>query len=358
MRVPYIGWIAVQWIVLACVLLFLVNRAGVQDVFHCLFTGSIGGKYPIEMMVGNIENSLSGRYMYARVGQWLTIDGSMDSAQTVTLRENDDNGKQTGIFKGRFTRAGVLEGTWTRPDGRDPMPFRLVAEPATPSGVKPPGRIGIWLKRIIVPRAQKGSTAQGDTDIQYPLLYGLADERLLRRLQTEILPQQTYKGSLAEMKKDPWLEAVDYIVNCNRHSILDVSYRLSGMAAYPDFYDESIALDLKTGKRLRASDLFIASSLPALAARVNRAMQAEIQKTIQKEEKDEREDVQQRLSTAVFTAKDLDQLDVTPLGVTFTYTFGFPHVLKAAEPNGEYFFSYAALRPFVRAEGPLKSFLP
>src|SRR5579884_129634 len=350
-------YVSAWWIGLVCVVLFVGDRAAAQEVFHCLFTGSIGGKYPIQMMLGKIDNSLSGRYMYVKVGQWLTIDGSMDGTKTVVLRENDDNGKQTGIFTGRFTRGNVLEGTWTKPDGRDPMPFRLEAEPVSPSKAGSQERVGIRLKRIVVPRAQKGSTAQGDTDIQYPVLSGLADKRLLSRLQTAALPQQEFKGSLAAMKKDPWLLYVDYIVNCNRHSILDVSYRMSGSAAYPDSYDEYITLDIKTGKPLRASDLFLASSLPELAARINQAMQAEIQKTIQKVDKEERPDVRRLLSTAVFTAKDMTQFTVSAQGVTFIYTFGFPHVLKAAEPGGEYFFSFAALRPFVRRDGLLYAFL-
>lgn len=350
-------WVSARWIGLLCIVLFAGNRAAAQDVYHSLFTGSIGGKYPIQMMLGKIGDSLSGRYMYVRIGQWLTIDGSINAAKTVVLRENDDNGKQTGLFTGRFTRVGMLEGTWTKPDGSDPMPFRMEAEPFTPSRTGTPERVGIHLKRIVVPRAQKGSTAQGDTDIQFPVLSGLADQSLLSRLRTAVLPQQVFKGSLAEMEKDPWLEAVEYIVCCNRHSILDVSYRLSGMAAYPDFYDECITLDLKTGKPLRARDLFIASRLPELASRINQAMQAEIHKTIQKAGSDERADVQRLLSAAVFTVKDMTQFTVSAQGVSFTYTFGFPHVLKAAEPNGEYFFSFAALRPFIRPDGPLEAFL-
>ncbi len=218
-------------------------------------------------------------------------------------------------------------------------------------------RVGIRCRKIVVPRAERGSTAQDDARIQVPVLSGLTNKTLLRRLQKAVLPQEVFKGSLAALKQDPWLTDVDYIVNCNRHYVLDVSYRISGVAAYPDSYDEHITLDLKTGKPLRAGDLFRAAALPKLAAMVNRAMQSDIRKSIQGGDKDLKPELQERLSHLVFTAKDLTEFTVSAQGVTFYYTFDFPHVIKSAEPDGRYFFSFAALRSLVRHDGPLAAFL-
>jgi hypothetical protein len=43
--------------------------------------------------------------------------------------------------------------------------------------------------------------------------------------------------------------------------------------------------------------------------------------------------------------------------VTFLYDAGFPHAIQALEPNGNYFFSYAELRPFIKKDGLLGTFI-
>lgn len=217
-------------------------------------------------------------------------------------------------------------------------------------------------KKVIVRHKDNDRPAQGSTIIRYPLLSGLSNPALLRRLQTAVMPQGEYKGSLDKMKRDTWLTEVEYRVNCNRKAILDVSYTLMGMGAYPDSFDEHITLNLKTGKRLKARDLFIASQLPKLATLINRSLQADKQQainnpTIKNSEQETREWVRQSLSSTQFQAKDLDKFTVSAKGVTFYYDFGFPHAIEALEPKSQYFFSYASLKPFVRREGPLNAFL-
>ena len=40
-----------------------------------------------------------------------------------------------------------------------------------------------------------------------------------------------------------------------------------------------------------------------------------------------------------FEAQNLDEFSVGRKGVTFLYDAGFPHVIRALEPDGHYFFS-------------------
>ncbi len=58
-----------------------------------------------------------------------------------------------------------------------------------------------------------------------------------------------------------------------------------------------------------------------------------------------------------FELKDLDNFSVSKTGITFLYDAGFPHVIKALEPKGHYFFSYEELKPYIESHGPLGQFV-
>jgi hypothetical protein len=72
---------------------------------------------------------------------------------------------------------------------------------------------------------------------------------------------------------------------------------------------------------------------------------------------EERASLREALSALSFRTEDLDQFVVSDAGLTFLYDAGFPHVIQAIEPEGEYFFSYAQLAPHIRRDGPLGRFL-
>jgi hypothetical protein len=58
-----------------------------------------------------------------------------------------------------------------------------------------------------------------------------------------------------------------------------------------------------------------------------------------------------------FKVEHLNDFSVGDKGVTFLYDAGYPHVIKAFEPDGQYFFSYAELKPYIKPNGPLGQFL-
>ncbi|MCI0524896.1 MAG: hypothetical protein L0Y75_06490 [Acidobacteria bacterium] len=55
--------------------------------------------------------------------------------------------------------------------------------------------------------------------------------------------------------------------------------------------------------------------------------------------------------------ENLDDFSVNITGVTFLYDFGFPHVVKALEPSGRYFFSYEGLKQYIKRDGLLGVFI-
>jgi hypothetical protein len=72
-----------------------------------------------------------GTYQYTKVGKDLEVQGIMRGKDSIIIKEFDEQERQTGLFKGRFTGKGTppesITGIWSRPDGSKPLPFSLRA---------------------------------------------------------------------------------------------------------------------------------------------------------------------------------------------------------------------------------------
>jgi hypothetical protein len=204
--------------------------------------------------------------------------------------------------------------------------------------------------------------------IHTPVFHGIEDPAVLKTLQESIASgvRDSTGSSPEEWTKEwkaeggGWLTEIDYQVAYNRHDLLSLVYVVAGMGPYPDQTEAYIVADLKTGRRLAATDLF--KSQEELAAKVDRMRAAAVEKTLQehrvhlKEMEMTEEDLAATMEPAVqsrFGVENLDTFRLDDKGVTFVYDFGFPHVNQALEPSGEYFLSYEELRPYINPEGPL-----
>lgn len=198
--------------------------------------------------------------------------------------------------------------------------------------------------------------------VTYPVISGLKDAAVLRRVQAILEVKNVFDSSIAEYRDDNWLEEFRYEVNYNKNSILDITFTQDGAGAYPDTQTRHFAINLKNGNVIKASDVFIASSLPVLRTMLNGKLQSELKEILEslKDSKSDPEDV--RIATEAqepqaYTIENLDDFEVGAKGVTFLYDAGYPHVIQAFEPVGRYFFSYSELKPFLRRDGPLGQFV-
>jgi len=198
--------------------------------------------------------------------------------------------------------------------------------------------------------------------VTYPIVSGLNDPQVLRRVQAILQIKNVFDSSIAEYRDDNWLEEFRYQVNYNKSSILDITFTQEGSGAYPDTQTKHFAINLKNGNVIKASDVFTSSSLPALRTVLDGKLHAELQEILVslKDSKSDPEDV--RIATEAqeplgYTIENLDDFEVGAKGVTFLYDAGYPHVIQAFEPNGRYFFSYSELKPFIKREGPLGQFV-
>ncbi len=193
----------------------------------------------------------------------------------------------------------------------------------------------------------------------YPVVTGLRDPEVLRKVRALLEVKNIFDTSLAEYRQDAWLEEFDYKINHNWNGILDITFTQMGSGAYPDSHSKHLAISLRTGELLKATDAFNPSKLDELAKLVNQKLQAEVAELIAEARRDPHQDqdgkqhIIDALEQQKFETKHLDDFSVGAKGITFLYDAGFPHVIQALQPNGEYLFTYAELKPFVKADGPL-----
>lgn len=197
--------------------------------------------------------------------------------------------------------------------------------------------------------------------VTYPVVSGLKDPQILRRVQAILQVKNVFDSSIAEYREDNWLEEFRYEVNYNKNGILDITFTQDGSGAYPDTQTRHFAINLKNGNVIKASDVFVASSLPTLRTVLDGKLKGELKEILEslKDSKSDPEDV--RIASEAqeplgYTIENLDDFEVGAKGVTFLYDAGYPHVIQAFEPNGRYFFSYSELKPFIKRDGPLGQF--
>ena len=315
------------------------------------YTGSINGRYPIEMKLQRAGSKFTGQYRYTskKTAVPLTLKGE-ETSGLVNLTEKDKAGKETGRFEGQLQN-GEFWGTWTKSDGTT-FPFS-VATSATRKA--PAGGVGI---------TRKQARLWMDDDmrrgiVNKPIVSGLPPG-VLKKVQREIDPETLF-GKRFENGEDVWkgwMDEISYETLYNRNNLLSLRMTMSGCGAYPDASDKTVVINLKDGKRLKAKDLFATQKLTELAKKLDMLMHQEIEKDIaERDSQDEKDEARSALSTAKFTVANLDTFFVDDKGVTFIYDYGLPHVIQALEPNGEFLLTYRDLRPFILPAGPIGKFI-
>jgi hypothetical protein len=192
-----------------------------------------------------------------------------------------------------------------------------------------------------------------ETIVRYPIVIGLADPIVLKKVQTALSVKSILGESLSELQQDnnPWLTDLSYTINYNQNSILDLTYTISGMGAYPSTSEKRVSINLLTGNVLQAKDLFTPDTNVALAQSIDKMMQREIQAKIVGVRKDIPDLQLDMFTKHHFKPKDLNDFTIGKKGVTFHYNFDFIHAMKAAEPSGAYFISYEKLSRYIRPDG-------
>ncbi len=218
--------------------------------------------------------------------------------------------------------------------------------------------VTITPKKVTYKRPKPISEYKKTFEITYPKVKA-ATPALSKKIEDTISYQKNSNLDLKdELNDGQWLETAEYAINYNKNGLLDIILSTEGSAAYPSTYNKEIIVDLKTGNRVTAQNVFI--KIPALAAAVRKMQLAEIKKSQADYKKDPESadfDGSEYFNSAKYTAKSLDDFKISDKGVTFTYNYDFPHVVLALQPDGEYFFSWTQLKTFIKADGLLGRFV-
>jgi hypothetical protein len=204
-------------------------------------------------------------------------------------------------------------------------------------------------------KKSEGFPTYRETIVRYPIVISLQDPTVLKKVETALSLKSILGQSLAELRQDksPWLTDLAYTINYNQNSILDVTYTISGMGAYPSTSEKRVSIDLITGNVLQAKNLFKTDGNVALAQSIDKMMQQKIQAKIVEVRKDIPDLEVAMFSKHHFKPKDLNDFTIGKKGVTFHYNFDFIHAIKAAEPSGAYFISYEKLSRYIRPDGAI-----
>ena len=194
-----------------------------------------------------------------------------------------------------------------------------------------------------------------------PVVSGIADPAVLVRVRSALDVKNAFGSSLNDYREDTWLSDFGYEVHYNADYLLDITFTQSGLAAYPDTHQKHMLINLRDGNMVKAVDVFDATKVKPLAELVNRELQREIGKLRAEnlaaaQDPDERQALTDAYANLKVEREHLDEFSVGKTGITFLYDAGFPHVIKALEPQGRYFFSYKTINEYIRPDGPLAKF--
>lgn len=202
--------------------------------------------------------------------------------------------------------------------------------------------------------------------VTYPLFNGTMSLAAKKKLENTISYWRVFETSLKEnLTESDWLYELSYKVNYNKNGVLDIALTQEGSAAYPDSSTIELIVDLKTGEQVKFADAFKTDQLAKFAELVDAKLKVEANDVIKRIDKGEfgengkeaDDSIKEQLGELSFTAETFDAYSINDKGVTIIYDAGFPHVIQAAQPDGQYFFTWAELKPFIKPDGLLGKFI-
>lgn len=159
-----------------------------------------------------------------------------------------------------------------------------------------------------------------------------------------------------EIKEIQWVEEASYTLDYNKRGLLGFTLTIEGSGAYPDGSNKSVVIDVKTGNRVAPAAVF--TDLAGLAAKLKTMQHEEVKKALVDIKKEDPEaNTEDLFSSTDFTAENLTEFSISDKGITFLYDYGFPHVIKAWEPEGMYTMTWAQLKPFIKSDGLFGQFV-
>jgi hypothetical protein len=226
------------------------------------------------------------------------------------------------------------------------------------------GGVIVRPRKVMIQRSEavtRHSPNRKSAALVYPVVIGITDLAVLARVRSALDIKNAFGYSLGDYREDTWLDDFGYEVHYNADYLLDITFTQNGLGAYPNTHQMHMLISLRDGNLVKAREAFEKAKLDAMAELVNRELRREISRLkaanlADMRDADERQAITDAYENLKFERQNLDEFSVSKAGITFLYDAGFPHVIKALEPQGRYFFSYPTLKDYIRRDGPLAKF--
>jgi len=312
----------------------------------------------IEMTMVRDSERLTGTYFYPRVGKNIELKGSIDKDGNVELRESDETGKETGVFKGKWKSNDIglaeIEGKWSRTDGSKQTDFLLTQQPIEFTAVV-----------RVVPKVVRESNkeAKYSVDAEYPQIEGDARfdkfNREARAMITkDVAAFKTAETSAAgEEEMDLPEETqtstlnIGYQVRFATDDLISVEFSQSEYsrgAAHPNSFTTVLNYDVKNGKKIALADLFNPKST---YLNVISAYSIKDLKDQSKKEKDSMLMDDQIQEGAAPRADNYKAWSITRKGLWIVFD---PYQVAAYAAGPQHVLvPYSALKPIVKSDGPI-----
>jgi len=342
------------------------GKALAGDKFYFRGTITAGtGNLAIEMALVRDGERLTGTYFYPRVGKNITLGGTVDKAGNVELKESDESGKETGVFKGQWKPAtdspdpnlNEIEGKWSKPDGSKQTAFQVVQQP-----------IEFTVAVRVTPKVIKEANKEKlyTVDAEYPQIEG--DPRfdsfnreargLITRDVAAFKTGQTVAENnpgevLADEARESTLD-IGYEIRCATDDLISVEFSegtYEAGAAHGNSATTVLNYDVRNGKKLALADLFNPKSnyLSVISTFCIKNLRDRAQK-----DKDAMLDEEMMKSGASPKADNYRAVAITKKGLWITFD---PYQVAAYAAGPQHVLvPYSALKDIIKADGPMAAF--
>jgi hypothetical protein len=326
------------------------------------FRGTIAGNLSIEMTLTRDGDRLTGTYFYPKVGKNISLTGTIDKDGNVDLREADEAGKDTGIFKGKWKpatdspdpRLNEIAGKWSKPDGSKETEFQVVQQPIEFSAA-----VRVTPKVIKEANKEKRYTI----DAEYPQIEGDARfdgfNREARSLVTKDVAafkagqtsEEANTGAETPAETGDSTLGIGYEIRLATDDLISVEFSegtYEAGAAHGNSATTVLNYDVRNGKKLALADLFNpkANYLSVLSTYCIKDLRDRAQR-----DKDAMIDEEMMKTGAAPRADNYQACAMTKKGLWVTFD---PYQVAAYAAGPQYVLvPYSALKDIMKPDGPL-----
>ncbi len=340
------------------------GKATTGDKFY--FRGTIGNNLTIEMTLTRDGDRLTGTYFYPKVGKNINLAGTVNKDGNVELKESDESGKDTGVFKGKWKPAtdspdptlSQIEGKWSKPDGSKETAFQAVQQPIAFTAA-------VRVTPKVIKEANKAK--HYTMDAEYPQIEGDSRFDNFNREARNLITKDVaaFKTSETSAEADTGSETpaetmdstldIGYEIRYATDDLISVEFTEGTYergAAHGNSNTTVLNYDVKNGKKLALADLFTPKSnfLGVISAYCIKDLRERAKK-----DKDAMLDEEMMKSGAAPQADNYRAWAITKKGLWITFD---PYAVApyAAGPQ-HVLVPYSALKDIMKPDGPVAAFV-